>query len=161
MGTRGRKSAAQLAIAPQVVEINRPSGLNVGSPSHSRRSAGMRRRSVHDPTRPFGMFAVPARRAFVRRVECTPWSGPPSGDGLGHVAGVAILERDGAPVSASACRRPRRPSVAARPIVSCPSSARPCRSTCPGQRPTVPLKPSSRQYSVLAQRCLPHEFQQR
>ncbi len=56
MGTRGRKSAAQLAIAPQVVEINRPSGLNVGSPSHFRRSAGMRRRSVHDPTRTFGRF---------------------------------------------------------------------------------------------------------
>ena len=29
--------------------MNRSSALNVGSPSHSRRSAGMRRRSVHDP----------------------------------------------------------------------------------------------------------------
>jgi hypothetical protein len=86
MGTRGRKSAAQLAIAPQVVEINRPSGLNVGSPSHFRRSAGMRRRSVHDPRRTFDLFAVPAQRRratgwrdghdqTIRATECrAAWS---------------------------------------------------------------------------------------
>ena len=33
---------------------NRPSGLNVGSPSHSRRNAKRCRRSVHDPTRTNG-----------------------------------------------------------------------------------------------------------
>ena len=43
---------------------NRPSGLNVGSPLHSRpRSEGCRR-SVHDPTRTFGLFAVPAARCY-------------------------------------------------------------------------------------------------
>ncbi len=39
-----------------------PSVLNVGSPPHSRRSAGMRRRSVHDPKETFGLFAAPVLR---------------------------------------------------------------------------------------------------
>jgi len=41
-------------------QANRPSGLNVGLSAHFRRSAAMRRRSVHDPSRTFtlGMVVV-------------------------------------------------------------------------------------------------------
>jgi hypothetical protein len=41
-------------------QLNRPSGLNVGSPPHNRHSPEGCRRSVHDPERKFGLFAAPA-----------------------------------------------------------------------------------------------------
>ncbi len=43
----------RLADCVRLPAHNRPSVLNVGSPSHFRRSAGTPRRSVHDPTRTF------------------------------------------------------------------------------------------------------------
>ena len=72
---------------------NRPSGLNVGSPLHSRpRSEGCRR-SVHDPRRKFGLFAIPAR------------SGPPAALDDHLDAASAVTTADGT-----------RPCNAAQPV---------------------------------------------
>ncbi len=53
-------------MTPALWRIETPGGAGaihpIRSPSHSRRSAGMRRRSVHDPTRTFALYAVPAQR---------------------------------------------------------------------------------------------------
>ncbi len=49
---------------------SRPSGLKGGSPTHIGRSAGMRRRSVHDPLPTFGgCVLLPTFKPFQQRLE--------------------------------------------------------------------------------------------
>ena len=60
-----------------------------------------------------------------------------------------------------ACWKPRRPSTASRPTASSPSSAPPSRRTCATRRPTALWTRSCRPHSLLNQRCLPRQVQQR
>ncbi len=85
-GTGTKPTYSGCRVQVRLPALNRPSGLNVGSPAHFRRSAGTPRRSVHDPKKAFTSTtsngcsadkpAVRSRSAFSQSVSAPCQASP-------------------------------------------------------------------------------------